>query len=149
MTSIPRSNISTLSLFALAAVVGCGANSDGPETYPVSGVVMLADQPVAGAVITFQPMSAEPGAMGAQATSGADGAFDVKIAVAGGQSEKEGLPVGEYGVTVTKIETPTTLERGSRPKNELPAKYADVSSSGLTAKVAAAGENLVELKLTP
>lgn len=133
----------------VATVVGCGSKSDGPVTYPVTGVVTLADQPVADAIVTFQPRSTDAGAAGAQATSGPGGTFEVTLILDGGRAEKKGLPAGAYDVTVTKIETPKSIEMGSQPKNVLPAKYADAKSSGLEATVETEGENRFEFKLTP
>src|SRR5262245_18021003 len=67
-----------LSVFA-AFVAGCGG---GPKLVPVSGRVMLNNQPLAGAYVTFAPVAvkgveaAGPGSVG---KTDADGRFTLRV----------------------------------------------------------------------
>jgi hypothetical protein len=66
-----------------------------------------------------------------------------------------GVPAGSYRVKVTKfqVESEWTPEHdeGVRPKEtstmELPVKYANFSSSGLTAEVVEGGDNMFPFEL--
>jgi hypothetical protein len=128
--------------------LGCGAKPEGPETYPVTGVVTLKGAPVDGAILQFTPMSPDVGIAGAQSTSRSDGTFDVKISLENGKVTKDGLPSGDYKVAITKLQlTPGQTAPNIPPKNILPPQYATIESSPLTATVKADGENKLEFPL--
>jgi hypothetical protein len=142
--------------FVLAVVgtvfaFGCEQAADRPATYPVTGQVTLNGEPVDGATVTFVPSgegqaaSAVTDASGnyALSTFGADdgavpGQYNVKIvkypgsepaaAGAGGEYTDEMYQEGYGGAA-------DTGEEAAEPENLLPEKYADASTSGLTATV--------------
>lgn len=130
----------------LAMVAGCGGggevDDDRPERTPVSGTVTLDGAPVEGAVITFHTESAT--GRGANGRSDSSGAFKM-----GTFEATDGVLPGNYQVTVTKMAAASAGSQVSeddpnydpnagvdaKPKNELPAKYADPQQSALTITV--------------
>ena len=131
-------------LLLLVGTIGCGKSSSGPMTYPVTGKVTLGGTPVAGATIFFTPASA----VGATAQTDSDGSFNVRIELDLGKSSKEGLPAGDYRVSIAKMESPSGEPSLSKPpKNTLPPQYAAPETSNLTASVKADGENRFEFAL--
>jgi len=127
---------------------GCGGQSAGPQTYPVTGSVKRGGQPVAGAMVQFTPTAKDPVIAGAQVTTAEDGAFDVSLILEQGKSTKRGLPAGEYAVTVTKLEAgPGAASLDNPPRNVLPTKYASIESTPLEATVKAEGENRFDFEL--
>ncbi len=119
---------------------GCDAN---PKTYPLSGVVTLDGQKIAGATIVFVPVA--PATEVASATSKDDGSFTATTFVSG-----DGCFPGQYKVKVYKYEglpippamaePPKDYDPDNRvisppPKNLLPVKYFDESKSGLSVTV--------------
>ena len=132
-------------LLMLVAVIGCGNSSSGPATYPVTGKVTLGGAPVAGATVFFAPVSS---GVGAAAQTEPDGSFNVKIELEMGKSSKEGLPAGDYRISIIKLEHKAGAPSLSKPpKNTLPPKYASPETSNLSASIKADGENFVELAL--
>lgn len=137
-----------LLLILMPCAVGCGAKSEGPETYPVTGVVTLKGAPVDGAVLQFTPTSPEAGIAGAQVMTKPDGTFEVTINLNMGKTTKTGLPPGDYKIAITKFQVaPGQSAPNIPPKNVLPPEYATIESSPLTAKVKADGENHFEFPL--
>jgi hypothetical protein len=109
-------------------------------------LVTLVGNPVAEATVTFAPLSHS--GLGAQATTDAEGKFDVSVMLDMGKSTKRGLPAGEYGVSVVKMQMgPGAASLSSPPKNVLPAKYADPKTSGFKATVSVDQPTHVELPL--
>ena len=108
-------------------------------------------KPVEGAVVTFIPVGvADPTAKapGGQGQTGADGAYHVHSSFDQGKTMQDGLPAGDYKVTVVKMEAPSGEASFDRPpKNILPAKYAAAESSPVSAKVTAEGPNRVDVSL--
>jgi hypothetical protein len=130
--------------------VGCSGGSGAPETYPVTGVVTQGGKPVEGAVLAFVPADAEGTVkpIGGQAQSGADGTFNVQATFDAGRTMLDGLPAGDYKVTVTKMEMPAGEPSMARPpKNVLPAQYAMPESTPVSAKVTPEGPNRVDVAL--
>ncbi len=126
-----------------AASAGC-SESDGHvqlATYPVTGKVLLADgAPLAtGAVVFTLP---EKG-MEFEAPLEADGSFSLKSPLG------EGVPEGSYKVRVqpdtSKPVAPKA--RSARRAPAFPAKYGDETTSGLTAAVKPAANDLEPFKL--
>lgn len=123
-------------LMLFSATVGCGKAAEGPATYPVTGVVTLNGTPVSDALVQFTPITTDGATAGAQTNTGADGAFNVKLALEMGKSSKEGLPPGEYRVVVTKLEFPGgQASLSNPPKNTLPPRYATPDTTPLQAIV--------------
>jgi hypothetical protein len=130
-----------------AAIVGCGAAS-GPATYPVTGTVTLDGKPVENAVVAFAsagqaPADAKTGAaLGGQTRTDAEGHYTMSVVLDRGKTTRQGLPAGDYVVTVTKMEFPGGVQSPtSPPKNVLPPKYATEQATPLKATVKPDGEN--------
>jgi hypothetical protein len=131
----------SLTLLALAACAftGCG----GPFDAAVSGVVTLDGVAVPGGTVTFNPVQGGPAAY---ARIDEDGAYTVQT------GSEAGLPSGEYQVTVSANEPPTTeqISRGGPPpsgKPITPLWYRLKDTSGLRFTVQP-GNNEFDLKLT-
>ncbi len=145
----------TLLLICIALSLGCPQRGpDRPATYPVTGTVTHNGEPVGGAAVTFVAVGGGQSAAGVTDASG-------KYSLTTFQSGDGAVP-GQYGVKIVKFESeaaeagggagaeplePGGLpagpaagmgvgEGGSEPKNLLPEKYADPSTSGLNATVA-------------
>lgn len=134
--------------------VGCSKdsskNSNLPDTYPVSGVVVMNGEPVANAIVNFQ---LKGGTRGATGTTDTKGEFVLMTFSPG-----DGAVPGEYQVSVVKYSTPPAdyppPPEEYDPKyvpfkaeNLLPKKYSRHDSSGLTS-VVNPGKNQIELKLS-
>jgi len=144
MTNIAR----LLSVALLIALAGCGANSEGPQTYPVTGTVTMGGQPVAGAMVAFTPDANQTGRVPGQASTDEDGEYDISIFLEQGKSTKRGLPAGEYRITVVKMEAaPGAASFDKPPKNVLPSKFASAESTPLKETVKADGENRFDIAL--
>jgi hypothetical protein len=113
----------TVGLFA-----GCGRDSSQMETVAVSGVITFKGQPLSGATLFFVPDKGPR----ATAESDKDGKFRVMTYRSG-----DGAVPGDFKITVAKYvpdpATANTHTPGS--KNEVPEKYNNPASSGLTAKI--------------
>lgn len=150
------------SLMALVLLVGCAPSgpTNRPDTVDVTGTVTYNDVPVSGATVTFKPQ--DPDGRGATGRTDDSGVYQMTTF-----EPNDGVIPGEYNVTVTKTvgaETPqgdvevdldNTGDDLSEPPPEtdgpqvmLPEKYADASTSGLTATVTADGENKFDFQLT-
>jgi hypothetical protein len=110
------------------SVAGC---ESGPELGEVTGTVTLDDQPLAGAVVIFQPTIGGPPS---HAETDANGRYELLFA-----KGKPGATVGNHTVTVEtkRFHIPDSVEK-------VPAKYN--SQSQLTRDVAA-GEQTINLDL--
>ena len=150
------------------ALIGCGGTSN-PPTEPVSGTVTLDGSPYEGAVITFVPDdSANRAAVATSQADGTyslttfasgDGAqigtYKVKVfkydLPEGGHNPYEEAKTAEELGNMTQEEELAAMEaaysdadakpegKEQKAKNDLPEKYADVSTSGLTYAVEAGG----------
>lgn len=135
-------------LLVCGLCVGCGSKAEGPELGPVSGVVLLDEEPLVNADVFFMPLEGTPG-VGGQARTKAEGKFEV-VYFRGG----EGLPAGDYRVAVSHRLMPdgtpvpegdTTPPIESPAIESLPAKYSSKDHSELKVKVEPGQP--VELKL--
>lgn len=119
-----------LALFA----IGCGGA--GPQMGRVSGTVSHQGAPLTKGNITFVPSSPE----GTYATSQIrpDGSYDLSTSEYG-----QGAVVGDYQVAVTDLapeDIPDFIPREPvESKSQISPKYADISTSGLTATVKRGG----------
>lgn len=142
-------------LVLMLLFVGCGetVDVDRPETAPVTGSVTYNGQPVEGATVTF--MAGASGGRGAVGTTDASGKFQLTTFEAG-----DGAIPGAYKVKIAKtvggaptaeggeiMAPPTGGPPTSEEKDELPVKYKDESTSGLTADVKD-GDNDFPFELT-
>ncbi|MGC1273533.1 MAG: hypothetical protein WBC44_07470 [Planctomycetaceae bacterium] len=86
---------------ALAILGGCGGPSDGPERLvPVSGTVVMENQPVDGVAVIFIPGEGTKGT-GAVGVSDAEGKFTLMH-----QSGEQGIEPGSYGVSFSRMRMP-------------------------------------------
>jgi hypothetical protein len=95
-------------------------------THPFQGRVTLEGKPIPGAYIVFRGIGKEPRQPRADGTVEADGTLRLSTYTA-----FDGIPVGEYAITIELRKPFFTLEGAIGP-NLLPAKYADPKTSGLT-----------------
>jgi hypothetical protein len=125
-----------LALAVLAGLVGCG----GGKTAPVNGRVKLKDgsdvSVLAGYSLTFE---AEDGKTSAVGEVDRDGTF--KLSTFGAN---DGAIPGKYRVAINAPNNPDPDKPPTRSK--LPAKYANLETSGLTAEIKP-GQNNIELDL--
>jgi hypothetical protein len=124
---------------SLLSCVGCGGRFDSG----VTGVVTLDGKVVPCGTISFQPKAGGPAAY---ARIDADGNYIVRT------GREEGLPSGEYYVTVSANEPPTvaqTAQGGPPPPGKpiTPAWYRMRDTSGLSF-VVESGNNEINLELT-
>lgn len=129
-----------LAACAGVTLVGCGTN--GPDLHPVKGTVRIDKKAAEHATVVLHPVN--PTSADAPKPRGRvnpDGSFTLTT-----HTEGDGAPVGEYRVTVEQ------WLAGSRaddpPANRLPAKYANPTTSGLTATVAPGATELKAIELT-
>jgi len=143
-------------LVAVVILAGCsGPASDRPPTYPLSGTVTYNGSPLADANLNFQLAD---GSGSSVAKTDAQGKYTAQTFVSG-----DGARPGDYKVAVTKFEKaetdpnevpfdsedyapPSGDEETPPAKNLLPAKFADPSTSGLTASVSK-GKNTADFEL--
>jgi hypothetical protein len=130
---------------------GCSTDSNLPPIYQVTGIVTLKGQPVEGAVVVFTPLpgaDSAPLTRGGQAQTDADGKFSIESTFDQGITTQLGLPAGEYRVTVIKMQAPPGPPSLNRPpKNVLPAEFAAVESTPLSATIKADGPNDLKISL--
>ncbi|TWU28375.1 carboxypeptidase-like regulatory domain-containing protein [Bythopirellula polymerisocia] len=146
--------ITAIALFSLV-LVGCG---QGVEMAPVSGVVNVDGQPVAGAGVTFIPVD---GGRPAWATTDEAGRFELSSKDPG-----DGARVGDYLVTLVDAPYPVSSgpeladpglasvfegrqqSRKNTKKTMIDLKYASRSTSDLRFTVVAEKENMAEFNFT-
>lgn len=117
-----------------------------PQTFPVSGKVLLDGKPLAGATVMFNPEGGS--GHGSIALTDAQGVYKLMTFVPG-----DGVVPGNYKVAITKIELGTSSSDSPAavapdPKNILPAKYADDTTSELRATVEAKPDNAFDFTLS-
>jgi hypothetical protein len=125
-------------LSAAAGVAGCGGAYDATA----SGTVTLDGNIVPRGTVAFHPVAGGPAAY---ARIQENGGYVVRT------GREEGLPPGEYFVTVAANEAPTvaqTAQGGPPPPGKpiTPAWYASKDSSGLKV-VVESGDNKLDLEL--
>lgn len=106
---------------------GCGGDqplqSTDSKRVPVSGRVLAGRQPVAGAIVTFEPkFEWKPDVPKPRAVTEADGSFEIGTVMTG-----DGAPPGDYQVSIDSPEGETRFR--------IAARFKDAASSGLTATV--------------
>ena len=141
----------------LAMILGCSGRS-GPETAPVTGKITLGGKPMAGAHVTFTAEGAPRAALGTTDAQGVyqlttfqpnDGAVlgkhtvTVTMPVKGAPTMSAEKPDAAYGAAMLQA-AKGTAQRGT----EIPAKYANPTTSGLTADVKR-GKNECPFDLQP
>jgi len=164
-------------LLALLVVVGgCSKGSTSVGAVPVTGLVLLDNEPVAGVTVSFSPDDPKKG-MAAVGTTDSQGRFKLTTRVAG-----DGAVPGEYTVTISKSSAKATgtatVAASSDPRSssgnlteeqkrealakmteaqkqktytsgsDIPAKYASRDTSGFTASVTSGGPNELTFAMT-
>jgi hypothetical protein len=125
-----------LALVTLFCAVMAGCGPRGPDVQLVEGFVTLDGSPCAGAIVGFSPVV---GGVPATGRTGLDGSYRI-TAVRGGR-ERGGTTVGEYLVTIDKMELlpppPNPLGQQLEPEFRyiVPKAYGDQTTSGLKATV--------------
>ena len=150
-----------LTLAALClAIVGCGG-PERPEMVPVSGVVKHGGKPVAGAEVSFHN---DESPRAAQGVTDAEGKFQLTTF-----DDGDGAVVGLHKVAVAKVQTDAAISSADAEdpsaayaagmdaaasgkmdtiqKSELPAKYGNPDTSGVTRTVTKEGPNEFEITL--
>jgi len=127
---------------------GCGGNR-GPKVEYVEGVVTLNGSPVGGASVGFSPVDRTVG-LSAGGKTDAEGRY--RLTAVGGGKERAGTAVGEYAVSITKIEIVPPDEPqppppvwwnpslGPKPvpiRALIPEAYGDPATAGLRVSVKA------------
>jgi len=140
--------VALLAVAVIGLVAGCWRSS-GPAVQFVEGKVLLDGQPLEGATVGLSPAPGSP-ALPAYARTDATGVFRV-TSTRGGRRDA-GATVGEYIVTVSKVESeadaaiedpdhpdyrkkPTAVSRAKQPKNIVPDVYGEVGTSPLRMSV--------------
>jgi hypothetical protein len=132
----------------LVAILGCGANDELGNRYPVSGQVTYNGQNVEKGTINFHPVDAakgrganapiEDGYYSLSTLSAGDGAFpgqyEVTISAVEVDSSKIQEEVSKKGGVQGGVMPPELLARAPR-KYLVPQKYGSLSTSGLKAEV--------------
>jgi hypothetical protein len=130
----------------LAFASGCGPK--GPEMVPVTGIVKLDGVPVAGAGVTFMPIS---GGRPATGQTDPNGKFTLTT-----EKADDGALEGEYAIAVAGVRTVGAIANAdgtsgdvSKVRQEwfVPQKYANQATSDLKQKVSK-GMPAVELNLS-
>jgi hypothetical protein len=132
-----------MGLCLVVVLQAAGCNRSGLELVPVEGVIKLNGAPIAGAGVVFSPSSAGLPAMD---ITDANGEFSLVTA------NQDGAKVGEYRVSVSKIQTTEIPQQYGFPiyqtKHLIPDKYSKTATSGLTANVVD-DDNFFEFDLQP
>jgi BON domain len=134
----------TVALLAGLLLIGCGRS--GPSrvaTHPTKGVITYQGQPVGGAFVALHPKEAAAAEVPTPtAIVQPDGSFAVTTYDAG-----DGLPEGEYVVTV---QWRKAVKQGGEylpGPNLLPAKYGKPETSDLVIRIAAGQNELAPITL--
>ena len=140
----------TLPFLFLLTLVSLGCGQSGPAVQYVRGVITLDGAPLEGATVLFSPKST--GGLGAAGKTQADGSFTLN---AQGAQPGAGTTIGDYAVTVSKIEMPEFVEideddprygtpeqdriqqeaSNAKPKVIVPEKYNNSETSPFTAQI--------------
>jgi hypothetical protein len=133
-----------LAAAALGALGGIGCGGSGPALGKVSGKVSFQGKPLTEGTITFASQEKGPTIT---AKIGPDGAYRVKTA------KGEGLPPGRYEAWISPpvVELPVGMVKEMpKPREypEIPAKYRQARTSGLTLTVEQ-GDNTLDVDMQP
>jgi hypothetical protein len=116
-----------MSPFLLLAIAGgCGG---GTAIVPVSGRVTLGGQPLAGAVVTFQPVRDAGGATlhitGSVGKTNSDGRFELRLI----EPNKAGAAVGQHRVTISTATSDPANDAQLPTGERVPAALRDGSQT--------------------
>jgi hypothetical protein len=138
---------SSWATIAFIAFVGC-KGSTGSITVPATGKLTYQGQPVADAVVVFNPPAADSATLGGTATTDEQGAFQISTNSSSGQMQR-GIAPGKYVVTVSKLSLADTKTMSAPPRNLLPKKYFSAKTSDLSAEVKTGADNRFDFVLKP
>lgn len=113
-----------------------------PPVYPARGEITFDGRPLAGAAIVLHPMSGAADAPRPRSSADADGRFALTIS-----PTANGIPAGDYAVTVQCFPPPSGKDDGVAPRNFLPERYSRPDTSGLTLRIEAGDNQLPTLRL--
>lgn len=132
--------------FPLLSGVGCGGRA-GPKVEYVEGLVTLDGSPVAGASVGYSPVDRS---IGLPASGKTDAQGRYRLTAVRGAREGAGTAVGDYAVSITKLEVvppdepqpppPTWWNPSLGPKpipvrSLIPEAYGESATSGLRVSV--------------
>jgi hypothetical protein len=132
-----------LALMGIAMLAGCGKGNGRGPLYPAEGQVLLNRRPLGGAIVVLYPQGvADEKAVPSRAQTGPDGKFHV-----GTFDVADGVPAGQYAVTV--IHYPMRQNNGgwTSGANDLPQKYASPKTTDLRVKIGDGTKTLPTLVL--
>src|SRR5262245_8365201 len=128
----------------------CGQQESGRlPVHPATGVVTWNGEPLAGALLVFHPITAlsgpdeEPVPVPG-ANSHDDGTFTVSTYLPG-----DGLPEGDYRVTVSCEDRGAEKAKDDDYPEMLPARYQNPATSGLAVSIVAGENELTAFDLAP
>lgn len=133
-------------LLLLVIVSGCGSGKPAWErVHPVSGTLKFGGQPIEGAMLVFYPKSASvPESVRPIGKTDASGNFDI-----GTYSVDDGIPEGDFDVTVTWNPLVDVGAGPSPGPNRLPVRYSNRQTSQLVVHISADESELKPIELTP
>jgi hypothetical protein len=123
------------SLLVVVLFTGCQSGPARQVCQPVSGKVLFDNRPIVEAQLTFHPLAGTMNLL-PTAITGVDGQFQATT-----WADKDGMPVGDYVVTIVWKQLVLQGEEKIRNgPNQLPAIYADPKKSPLRCTIKE-GEN--------
>lgn len=137
LSTTPSPALLAMLLAVMLPASGCTRPPAGPPLVPIAGRVTLDGSPVTPGIVSFL----DAGLQGTSAPLDADGRYRVQTA------RGDGLPAGDYRVTVTPLEPAPDHDRPSMaheaqlprkpPRSTVPARYLSVETSPLRVSIAA------------
>ena len=138
--------VTVLTVASCLSIAGCWGRFDKfaarrPKTYPANGRVLWNGEPAEGVIVSLDAKSHNLSAVG---RTDSTGRFTLKTFKPG-----DGSVAGEHGVRIEKIEIKGyTADNNPIEVSVMPAQYADVKTSGLTATVVEKGKNEFTFEVT-
>ncbi|HBN77861.1 MAG TPA: hypothetical protein DD473_19035 [Planctomycetaceae bacterium] len=125
--------------FLVIFLLGCGGASK-LDTVPVTGMVTYNGEPIADASVTFYPEKGRA----ASGMTDQDGIYTLTTYESG-----DGAVAGKHKVSISKQEAPpgNSTEELENIKAEIPQKYNNAETSGLTADVVAGQDAPIDFNL--
>jgi hypothetical protein len=126
-----------------ASLVGCSERPGWEKTHPVTGKLIYKGQPVSDAEIAFFPIASDaPNSVRPKAKTNSGGQFSVWTYARG-----DGAPAGSYKVTVVRHQIATSKGTLVAKPNDLPARYANKSTTNLEVEIHEGANELPEWHL--
>ncbi|MFT3880323.1 MAG: hypothetical protein QM703_11765 [Gemmatales bacterium] len=130
------------SLLCCLLTIGCQSGPARPVCQPASGKVLLDNRPVPEAQLTFHPQQSAMELLPTAVTRD-DGQFQATT-----WADKDGIPVGDYVVTIVWKQLVLQGEEKVRNgPNQLPAIYADPKKSPLRCTIKEGANKLPTFEL--